>query len=1115
MVSLNQHSVRALSPITELKTPTSLRTLRLPLEEADYLSERSIHHEGDDDASVYSQSSAAETVRGPIKQQIEDSEPVTPPKRLRTLSSPSNPTPPPRSPRQNLPLSYNGSNPSLVRIPFPRQNSTSNTTPCPGGLPPPPRSTSVSKPKLIRRVTPPTTPTTYPENQAGVPIDRSNVILDRMREHSAIINNMAGVGAGKSLSQQNANPSPSDDTISGEEGKSPNSDVDYSPIKVDVLHNVPIVTVDSLDEVARIPPQSRPNSLKKEPANLRSRPNSFHGSSSRGQSTMNVVSPALGLYPVAIPGPVRAEDEVVDTIDSHFPLKDSVRPILVSHQSDSSLHIRSKSVRSVAPARKSPRRRRVSSIFSSIFGIESDKEHVARKLSKSSRKTSGSRGSSRAPSPNGPTSDSPVDGGQGDFIEPIQTAIRTSGTFGIRDDGSELSNNANKADFGSPRHNFERTGSGNGSVITHSDGVKRVLYVENLVGTPEIEEDKDPDVQQTTRQLSGDGEGLSNQIRTPPHSKVTPVAMLGLLPNGSSVHHSPLIAAQSSSELFPPTVRAPSFTVLPLNGSTPSPGTFKTCNHYRLSHGPGSTTTSTDVQYSSDSHLPLGGTKENLVDASIQTSLQSSPAKSARSRPLPRPPSTGTTPVGTPQPTSIPPFPPSTLPSADLPLLIASHLLSTHAAALIRHSSSMKEVSETMHRMARESLDWGGILMGMANRTDSSEETHNTYKRSEDSNGYEGLPFSRPSSSRPDPAPNSSAKHEGFHDPRQEAYDTLTRERAARPGIPNISDLQPRGEIRKRKGESLPADLLKDAERLGAEGWTNLHKAESAWSEAMRGLTNLIRAQSIAESEGQEDEGQSPTGMASILPLPEQMGYLPAQVAHPRYSATNFGHHQTSIIASPDIREHTSMSFLPDEHDMSRSPITPSASSQSHFSFPQAHVQGHPFQQSQPEIKDHSQNASERTIKRPQSAQLPSRFHDRQFILTKPAPLEPQACSQGYTLEHLRFISASHSPVSASIIMGRGEEKKTPSSRSTMNSASSHPSTLSYSHSQEGKSTTKTTKKLAKKYPYPPTSTSDKASRILGIENVPIPFNGGAGSKNGSLRSEGGKKHWWNRKKDN
>ena len=50
----------------------------------------------------------------------------------------------------------------------------------------------------------------------------------------------------------------------------------------------------------------------------------------------------------------------------------------------------------------------------------------------------------------------------------------------------------------------------------------------------------------------------------------------------------------------------------------------------------------------------------------------------------------------------------------DLALNIASHILSTHASNLMQHASKIGEVSETMYRMAEESLDLRNVLLRMS-----------------------------------------------------------------------------------------------------------------------------------------------------------------------------------------------------------------------------------------------------------------------------------------------------------------------------------------------------------------------------------------------------------------
>ncbi|ORX33608.1 hypothetical protein BD324DRAFT_218598 [Kockovaella imperatae] len=49
-----------------------------------------------------------------------------------------------------------------------------------------------------------------------------------------------------------------------------------------------------------------------------------------------------------------------------------------------------------------------------------------------------------------------------------------------------------------------------------------------------------------------------------------------------------------------------------------------------------------------------------------------------------------------------------------LPLLIASQILSAHGTHLMQQSSNVQDISETIRQMAKESLDWGGILMRLS-----------------------------------------------------------------------------------------------------------------------------------------------------------------------------------------------------------------------------------------------------------------------------------------------------------------------------------------------------------------------------------------------------------------
>jgi hypothetical protein len=74
----------------------------------------------------------------------------------------------------------------------------------------------------------------------------------------------------------------------------------------------------------------------------------------------------------------------------------------------------------------------------------------------------------------------------------------------------------------------------------------------------------------------------------------------------------------------------------------------------------------------------------------------------------------------------------------ELPALIASHLLSAQAVALMKHSTAMREASEAMSQMAKESLDWGGILLNMAK--EESPHSHLNPDDGRDAGGHTQSP---------------------------------------------------------------------------------------------------------------------------------------------------------------------------------------------------------------------------------------------------------------------------------------------------------------------------------------------------------------------------------------
>ncbi|OCF41717.1 hypothetical protein I317_04421 [Kwoniella heveanensis CBS 569] len=1065
MVVLSTHPMRALSPITELTTPTSLRTLQLPLDDADYLSERIPRNSlettrtggenvDEDDGSVYSQKSA-ETVR---EQREMTSTPTD--QRQRTISLPG-PDVPLRSPRRAIPppLKWNGSTSSLNRsatpapatpkahigdqsIPLP---SPSAPSPIPGGLPPPPRSMSTaanSRPvKLIRRVTPTASPRRelYLDEEARKHLTEafgpSDLSFDE-RSTSGWEGNMAGVGAGRSLSQPpSRTPSRRNSPNASTPDLGPRRD---SPSKLHTSMESTYCNIPFLDpppkkkESPALAPRSRPNSLKKRPKSYhgsrpgshKSRPNSFHGSVTKEGISPGPASPVLGLNtgrkemdrPTLIAGSANT---------SATSPQGSLRPPIVKRQSESSLPKRSDTTRSKSPSQKSPRRRRVSSIFSSIFGSTLDSEHVSRKLSKKSKLTTVSTSdTSRGSTP--PTPTSPL--GQGLTESPILeegtgahvlTAIRTSGTFGIRDDGSDMSGLPQSPM--SPGAGFNKAESGDGSVKTHSDGVKRVLYVENNhVGTPDKEEHGKAREQEAfytpvattvsspvielpvTTQFSIPSTDLipepTSHDSAAPHTSVNMDARPHMPHQQSFPPHLPSAGISYSLNhplnsdhhglgvLFPHQVHAPAIAspqmLLPRSGS-PAPHASPAALLPTDLYNQASTQLNPDfaaarpASVSPAQPLPLIGgvprgspNSTSMVDESTQTSRQTSPSKTPRSRPLPHPPSRMTSPLRTPEPTFIPPPPPETAPTTDLPLLIASHLLSTHAAALMRHSSSMTEASETMRKMAKESLDWGRVLMRMADkkpRPSASLEGLPKVQEQPQGSQYEGVPLPKSaatsgSTSRQPPQPGTSQSyqylsvpdaHDGY-DPIREAYDHLT----SLPPRPTTIRNTVRGEARRRKADSLPADLLKEAQRLGNEGWRSLHAAEAAWAGAMGRLSEMLEQEHSNEAiratgnaEGDGSEGDYPRmGVAStLLPSSQSADSYDSIVVQPRSNAATpmttpsypLGSPTTLPISQLSLNTSSATghgrSFLPDEGDMGSPTLASSANGHAPYLSPLSH----------------------------------------------------------------------------------------------------------------------------------------------------------------------------------
>lgn len=199
--------------------------------------------------------------------------------------------------------------------------------------------------------------------------------------------------------------------------------------------------------------------------------------------------------------------------------------------------------------------------------------------------------------------------------------------------------------------------------------------------------------------------------------------------------------------------------------------------------------------------------------------------------------------------------------TSDLPLLIASHLLSTHSSTLMRHSSSMKDISETMNLMAKESLRWGEIILGMTNAPP-----------------HPGGPWDQDDQYGRQRAAPPSAKDAYDQEPLRGAFEKLstgsmsltgpatTRQDAQSdhltplPRRPSTarSDARSRrmSEASRKHSESLPADLLEEADRLGREGWTSLRRGEDAWMSAVTSLREMLDGdgkESVAPARSSDD----------------------------------------------------------------------------------------------------------------------------------------------------------------------------------------------------------------------------------------------------------------------
>ncbi|KAK8845420.1 hypothetical protein IAR55_006133 [Kwoniella newhampshirensis] len=995
MTNFKPQPLRSLSPITELTTPNSLRALTLPQDDSDYHSEHAPEEDHNDDgASVCFHGFEGTITQGPSQGPGALSRPLFPYCRQQRESFPS-PSLPPRSPYRPRPSPLH-SRSSSHHYTTPEDRYTTfppRPTPLPGGLLPPPR-TIVPKPKPPRRPAPPPSPlqqeSTNGEATGRPPLNRlpshtedidegQDAFGDRISQGRGLSANLAGVSPGRRpppdiiKSRPNSFHAGSITVGSHVNRPAPQSASDTNlpesgRYQYPILHDVPLVTfskgsVSSSDrqfsgksssgtyDWSRISPhssQSRPT---------KSRPVSFHGS-------------PRNITPGSEANPARSDMQLQAASTSTMNglsavIYDSSRPTLVSRHLHSPGSVQSSSGRSSPPSRKdTTRRRRVSSILFSIFGTDSGRD--SSNTHKSSRRSRYTNGFSSMVSLNSPPS-SPITGdnaGSEEGTASVQIATRSSGTFGIPDDGSDIfgaqgfglcSGSDRLPGTTDSRFALDRTQSADGSVLTHSEGVRRILYVENLVETP-----KDGGGNSSRTESHANFTSPASPATERPYASMwegkpevttetTPDHIESVRPTSNVEIHSNIAPAEPHQQQQPP-AQDSARTTLRLNALTLNAGSRRASIASDISGGslffPSERTTSSgglpDRAYSSATHLPLSDIPENQpIHSNGNMPDHTSSNTIPRSRPLPRPTPRQVSPIPhPPQATFIPTLPPGQTPGWDLPLLIASHLLSTHAAALIGHSTAIREVSDTMQKMAKESLDWGGTLMGMAGNASSSSRASlpDGLPRSTERPSptiYEGVPhpnvsFYKQAHAATHSTPTTGRQGEAY-DPVQAAYDNLT----AVPPRPSAVRSGSKGESRRNKGESLPTDLLEEAEKLGQQEWSSLHVAEAAWTSAMRQLGEIVKDENRGDVNGrmdtdrehvERDDSEHGPGVASTrLRTGSERSYHPyderstlsALSAVAQAFPSAFNSHQSVIpgLTSPYRLEHMT-AFLPSLDDM-------------------------------------------------------------------------------------------------------------------------------------------------------------------------------------------------------
>ncbi|KAE8543096.1 hypothetical protein D1P53_000583 [Cryptococcus gattii VGV] len=852
MATFPDAPARKLSPVTELITSNSLHALVLPAVDADAepdgSTKKNTVFKGSED--IIAQSRRLEPLR-PLDGSVQSS----------AMGASSQST----EPRSQIPRFASPSRNQRSLIPIRKllgdfiSPATASSTmfssfkvPSPGGLLPPPRPVYASKPKLFKNISLPSSPSPCnavsddtrrrygegycPHNKQAKRNKEQETEDKETAEKATNEKEMRDSRIEKTLKDKKATIKFGDWQAQGQ--SDPTSEMNPT---------VNMAGIGASEKAVRQRAISRSNSLYVNPPKLILQSPARRFSLDINSRRSAAPSPGL-LHPTIHDLPILIDDMKFDTKSvekdpsaqhsnslpvqevntSHPACPGSIPGSVQSHPS------RSSSTKSSGDTKNAVTLTRVSSILSSIFGNnnsgnspnsrDSKKERLAsRRLPKKARK----QGNSSAKSSQGSTPcQSPglrspftllgeltAEESTEEITEPIQV-FRTSGIFGIRDDGSEV--------YGAQEHEqahpFSSTDYKNiperaGSPHTQSDGVRRILYVENHV--EEQDNKYENSGQEKAEEVSQTSDGPESPVQrqvVEDDATVNPsqqtLKIDNMLGSGQDASCSPSVARQAS-----------------LSGSSSSENDYDgsfSLQHVLVTNGP-------------DEHCSANHITPDTVEEYIQTSLQPSPALSPH-------PSSATAAFQSPasvqpHPIDISPFRSSISAQDNISLVIASHLLATQAEALLRYSSAIKDTGEAMHKLAQESLEWGGVLMRIAGKVEKSGTTSQ-----EEDNNVQDLPHNGTASMFDGPRRSASVyNHRNLSN--KEVRDDHNRA----DGLSTRPSGNDPSQDRKHKGMSLPTSMLSQLNELGALGLMSVHEAEETWRKATDHLVEVMKKEKDAE----------------------------------------------------------------------------------------------------------------------------------------------------------------------------------------------------------------------------------------------------------------------------